>query len=90
MAERKPADAKTATKKPANANAATQTGDFIWTGPVDSLTLTAEGEGQDVVFKEVLHPGKSYTPPQEHPIIKQLIAAGYFTANDAKTNKGDA
>lgn len=51
---------------------------FIWNGPVDSAELTQDGK---MVFSAMLHPGKSYAMPADHPVVESWKVSGLITAD---------
>lgn len=53
-----------------------KTSDFTWHGPVQGIELKS---GEKVIFAASLCPGKTYTMPVDHKLVKSWKASGLIT-----------
>ena len=52
-----------------------KTARYTYSGPVSGVTLREQGQSREIL----LHPGKIYELPPEHPHVRRLIARRHLT-----------
>lgn len=59
---------------------------YVYNGPISGVTLNQkDGNGNDVSREIALHPGKEVELPPENEYTKTLVALGYLSRSNAKS-----